>query len=144
MSNTVLVPKRTSKEPLIKKKISSPKSIQGTLNTWVWDYTEKCGDDFCEQQYREIQMKKWDVGPGGRRGGEDRQARGIGRTLWEGRTEWVEAQTWRGAGMKWRSQHLLRIHGPISTGKISDADHCADSPLYQVNTSPLILWEHMT
>lgn len=26
-----------------------------------------------------MQVKKWDVGPGGRRGGEDRQARGIGR-----------------------------------------------------------------
>lgn len=43
--------------------------------------------DASEQQCRDIQIKKWDVGLGGRRGGEDRQAKGKGRTLWVGRTE---------------------------------------------------------
>lgn len=53
------------------------------LHTEVW-----CGDDFREQQYREIQIKKWDVGLGGRREGRTgRQAKGKGRTLWVGRTE---------------------------------------------------------
>lgn len=39
------------------------------------------------ERYRESQVKTWDVGPGERRGGEDRQARGIRRTPWEGRAE---------------------------------------------------------
>lgn len=85
----MLVPNRTSEEPF--KNISPLKAIQGTFNTGgVRLHTEVwCGDDVREQQYREIQTKKWDVGLGGRRGEEAGQATGKEEHCgWEEQNEW--------------------------------------------------------